>query len=108
MQGQRQGVVGVQRQGTLHKIAVEIFQRQRGFLDQGVKGLKPLRMQEVGDVVGAHMIGAEVTELLGELSMAKLLESTTRELGWLVHPHPTISEMVKEAALAADGEAIHI
>ena len=63
---------------------------------------------EVGDVVGAHMIGAEVTELLGELSMAKLLESTTRELGWLVHPHPTISEMVKEAALAADGEAIHI
>ncbi len=63
---------------------------------------------EVGDVVGAHMLGAEVTELLGELSMAKLLESTTRELGWLVHPHPTISEMVKEAALAADGEAIHI
>jgi len=63
---------------------------------------------EVGDVVGAHMIGAEVTELLGELSMAKLLESTTKELGWLVHPHPTISEMVKEAALAADGEAIHI
>lgn len=63
---------------------------------------------EIGDLVGAHMIGAEVTELLGELSMAKLLESTTKELGWLVHPHPTISEMVKEAALAADGEAIHI
>ncbi len=63
---------------------------------------------EIGDVIGAHMIGAEVTELLGELSMAKLLESTTKELGWLVHPHPTISEMVKEAALAADGEAIHI
>ena len=63
---------------------------------------------EIGDIVGAHMIGAEVTELLGELSMAKLLESTTKELGWLVHPHPTISEMVKEAALAADGEAIHI
>ena len=63
---------------------------------------------EVGDLVGAHMIGAEVTELLGELSMAKLLESTTKELGWLVHPHPTVSEMVKEAALAADGEAIHI
>jgi dihydrolipoamide dehydrogenase len=63
---------------------------------------------EIGDLVGGHMIGAEVTELLGELSMAKLLESTTKELGWLVHPHPTISEMVKEAALAADGEAIHI
>lgn len=63
---------------------------------------------EIGDVLGAHMIGAEVTELLGELGLARLLESTTKELGWLVHPHPTISEMVKEAALAADGEAIHI
>ena len=63
---------------------------------------------DIGDVLGAHMIGAEVTELLGELSMAKLLESTNKELGWLVHPHPTVSEMVKEAALAADGEAIHI
>ena len=63
---------------------------------------------EVGDVLGAHMIGSEVTELLGELSLARLLEGTNKELGWLVHPHPTISEMVKEAALAADGEAIHI
>ena len=63
---------------------------------------------ELGDVLGAHMIGSEVTELLGELSLARMLESTTKELGWLVHPHPTISEMLKEAALAAEGEAIHI
>ena len=64
--------------------------------------------EEVGDILGAHMIGAEVTELLGELGMARLLESTSKELGWLVHPHPTLSEAIKEAALAADGEAIHI
>ena len=63
---------------------------------------------EIGDILGGHMIGAEVTELLGELGMARLLESTSKELGWLVHPHPTLSEMIKEAALAADGEAIHI
>jgi dihydrolipoamide dehydrogenase len=63
---------------------------------------------EVGEVLGAHMIGAEVTELLGELAMTRLLEGTTAELGWAVHPHPTISEVVKEAALAAEGEAIHI
>ena len=63
---------------------------------------------EIGDLLGAHMIGPEVTELLGELSMAKLLESTNKELGWLVHPHPTVSEILKEAALDADGEAIHI
>ena len=63
---------------------------------------------EIGEVLGGHMIGADVTELLGELSMTRLLEGTTTELGWLVHPHPTISETIKEAALAAEGAAIHI
>ena len=63
---------------------------------------------EAGEVLGAHLIGPEVTELLGELSLARLLEGTTTELGWLVHPHPTISETLKEAALAAEGQAIHI
>ena len=63
---------------------------------------------EIGELLGGHMIGAEVTEMLGELGMAKLLEATTAELGWLVHPHPTISETIKEAALAAEGQAIHI
>ena len=63
---------------------------------------------EIGEVLGVHMIGADVTELLGELSMTRLLEGTTNELGWLVHPHPTISEAIKEAALAAEGAAIHI
>lgn len=63
---------------------------------------------EVGEVLGAHMIGAEVTELLGELALTKILEGTTTELGWAVHPHPTVSEMIKEAALAAEGQAIHI
>ena len=63
---------------------------------------------EIGDILGAHMVGPEVTELLGELSMARMLESTDRELGWLIHPHPTISESIKEAALDSTGEAIHI
>ena len=63
---------------------------------------------EIGEIIGAHMIGAEVTELLGEVSLTKLLDGTTTELGWLVHPHPTISETLKEAALGAEGQAIHI
>ena len=63
---------------------------------------------EIGEILGAHLIGPEVTELLGELAMTKLLEGTTAELGWLVHPHPTISETIKEAALGVSGEAIHI
>ena len=63
---------------------------------------------EVGELLGAHMIGPEATELLGEVGLSRLLEGTTTELGWLVHPHPTISEAIKEAALAVEGEAIHI
>ena len=64
--------------------------------------------QKHGEILGAHLIGPEVTELLAELSIAKLLEGTTSELGWMVHAHPTLSEVIKEAALAADGQAIHI
>ena len=64
--------------------------------------------EEIGEIIGAHMIGAEVTELLGELSITKMLEGTATELGWQVHPHPTISEMIKEAALDTVGEAIHV
>ena len=63
---------------------------------------------EIGEILGAHMIGPGVSELLGELALVKTLEGTTTELGWLVHPHPTISETLKEAALAAEGQAIHI
>ncbi|MCI0896136.1 MAG: dihydrolipoyl dehydrogenase, partial [Chloroflexi bacterium] len=61
-----------------------------------------------GELLGGHMIGPEVTELLGELAMTKMLEGTTLELGWAVHPHPSMSEMLKEAALSAQGRAIHM
>ncbi len=61
-----------------------------------------------GEILGAHLVGAEVTELLGELSLARLLEGTTMELGWMVHAHPTISEIIKEAALDAEGRVLHM
>ncbi len=61
-----------------------------------------------GQIIGAHVLGHDVSEMLGELSMASLVESTPRELGFAVHPHPTLSEAIKEAALAVDKEAIHI
>jgi len=60
-----------------------------------------------GEIVGAHMIGPDVTELIAEVGMLKLLEGTNAELGALTHAHPTLSEAVKEAGLAVDGEAIH-
>ncbi|MFQ5861303.1 MAG: FAD-dependent oxidoreductase, partial [Dehalococcoidia bacterium] len=63
---------------------------------------------KLGGLLGAHLIGPEVTELLAELSITRLLEGTNHELGWLVHAHPSLSEALKEAALAADGQAIHL
>ena len=64
--------------------------------------------EKYGELLGAHLIGPEVTEMLAELSIAKLLEGTALELGWMVHSHPTLSETIKEAALAVDGRSIHI
>lgn len=61
-----------------------------------------------GAVLGVHMIGSEVTELLGEASLTRLLQGSTEELAWLVHPHPSLSEAIKEAALAAEDRAIHM
>ncbi len=61
-----------------------------------------------GEVLGAHMIGANVTELIAEVVMARKLETTGHEIIKGVHPHPTMSEAVMEAAAAAYGEVIHI
>lgn len=61
-----------------------------------------------GQVLGIHMIGHDINELLGEATLISLLEATTKEVGFAVHCHPSLGEALKEAALAADGEAIHI
>jgi dihydrolipoamide dehydrogenase len=63
---------------------------------------------EYGEILGVHLIGADVTELLAELSMIQALEGTVDELALLTHAHPTLSETLKEAALAALGNPIHI
>ncbi len=61
-----------------------------------------------GELLGAHLIGHEVTELLGELSLTRALDGTTQELGGLVKAHPSASEVIKEAALATYESALHI
>ena len=61
-----------------------------------------------GEILGSHLLGSDVTELLGELSIAKILDGTNLEIGNLINAHPSISEVVKEAALAVDGNAIHV
>jgi dihydrolipoamide dehydrogenase len=63
---------------------------------------------ETGELLGAHMIGAEVTELIQGYTIAKSGELTDQELAHTIFPHPTLSEMMHEAVLAADGVALHI
>jgi dihydrolipoamide dehydrogenase len=64
--------------------------------------------QKHGELLGAHIVGPEATELVAELAVAKTLEGTFEEIASTIHAHPTLSEAVMEAALDADGRAIHI
>ena len=61
-----------------------------------------------GELLGAHMVGANVTEMIAELVTARKLETTGHELIKAIHPHPTMSEAINEAAAAAYDEVIHI
>ena len=61
-----------------------------------------------GEILGAHLIGPEVTELLPELTLAHLMELTPNEIARNVHAHPTLSEVLMEAAHVAEGQGIHI
>ncbi len=64
--------------------------------------------EKYGELLGAHLIGANVTEMIAELVVAKKLETTGHEIIKSVHPHPTMSEAVMEAAAAAYDEVIHM
>ncbi|WP_438725697.1 dihydrolipoyl dehydrogenase [Parasphingorhabdus sp. DH2-15] len=62
---------------------------------------------ETGELLGAHMIGAEVTELIQGYAIARQLESTEEDLMHTIFPHPTLSEMMHESVLSAYGKALH-
>ena len=62
---------------------------------------------KTGELLGAHMIGAEVTELIQGYTVAKTLETTEADLMHTVFPHPTLSEMMHESVLDAYGHALH-
>jgi dihydrolipoamide dehydrogenase len=61
-----------------------------------------------GEMLGAHLIGPEVTELLPELTLAQRMELTAAEIARNVHAHPTLSEVLMEAAHGASGHSIHM
>ena len=64
--------------------------------------------KKYGEILGAHLVGPEVTDLTGELSLAKSAELTPLEIAHAVHAHPTLTEVIAEAALDALGQVIHI
>lgn len=61
-----------------------------------------------GEILGAHIIGADATEMIAEICTARTLETTATELHKTIHAHPTLSELVMEAAAGIDGAAIHV
>jgi dihydrolipoamide dehydrogenase len=63
---------------------------------------------KTGRLVGAHVVGPNATELIAEPALTQLFQGDAWELGRNIHPHPTLSEAVMEAAMAVDGKAIHI
>jgi dihydrolipoamide dehydrogenase len=64
--------------------------------------------KKYGEILGAHIIGSDATELITEYGLAMNLEATVDEIHGTIHAHPTMSEALAEAAAAANGEAIHI
>ena len=60
-----------------------------------------------GELLGAHIVGSEATEMIAELNIAKSLEATWETIAMTMHAHPTMSEAIMEAALDAFGSAIH-
>jgi dihydrolipoamide dehydrogenase len=70
--------------------------------------IKVIRDKEYSEILGAHIVGPHATELIAEFVVGRHLEATVEEMERAMHPHPTLSEGVAEASLAALGRAIHI
>ena len=70
--------------------------------------VKVIRDKKYSEVLGAHIVGPHATELIAEFVVGRHLESTAEEMDRAIHPHPTLSEAVAEAALASLGHALHI
>lgn len=69
--------------------------------------VKIIADKDTDDILGVHMIGPHVTDMISEAGLAKVLDATPWEIAHTIHPHPSLSEAIGEAALAVDGKAIH-
>lgn len=104
------GLTEVQAREGGHEVKVGRFPFQANgkaaAIGVGEGFVKLVTDAESGEILGCHIIGAEATELIAEAGLA--IGRTAEELGRTVHAHPTLSEAVKEAALASYGEAVHV
>ncbi|ASN05323.1 dihydrolipoyl dehydrogenase [Virgibacillus necropolis] len=69
--------------------------------------VKVIADKKTDDLLGCHMIGPHVTDMISEAGLAKVLDATPWEIAHSIHPHPTLAEVMGEAALAVDGKQIH-
>ncbi len=69
--------------------------------------IKIIADKQTEDLLGVHMIGPHVTDMISEAGLAKVLDATPWEMSLNIHPHPSLSEVIGEAALAVDGKQIH-
>ncbi|CAH0118619.1 Dihydrolipoyl dehydrogenase [Paenibacillus sp. CECT 9249] len=70
--------------------------------------VKVIADRNTNDILGVHMIGPHVTDLISEAQLAQILDATPWEVGQSIHPHPTLSEIIGETMLALDGKSINI
>jgi dihydrolipoamide dehydrogenase len=105
------GLTETQAKERGHEISVGRFNFQANGKALGLGDyagwVKIITDTKYGEILGAHLIGPEVTELLPELTLAHMMELTPNEIARNVHAHPTLSEVLMEAAHAASGHAIH-
>lgn len=98
-----------QEQGRAYKVGKVPFQAiAKAVIGGEYEGFcKVIGDPESGDTLGVHIIGPHATDLVAESSLALYLDATPEEIGATTHPHPTLSEIVGEAAMAVDGRSIN-
>jgi dihydrolipoamide dehydrogenase len=100
----------LKEEGVAYKVGKFPFQASgKAVASMQSEGFVKLLVDEkYGEILGAHIVGADATELIAEFGLAMKLEATAEEIHHTIHAHPTMSEAVMEAAAAIYGEAIHI
>ncbi len=100
----------VKEQGTKYRAGTYTLKAHGKAVAAGATDglVKIIASEPYGEILGAHIIGEDASELIAELSIAKRLEATAEDIISTVHAHPTMAESIREAALATEGRMIHL